>query len=50
MSCVGVFVKRDWLDAVGRHHQDAVEVRSLGQPLQPALELQPVDEKDPGLR
>ena len=36
----------DRLDAVGRHHADAAEVRSVDQAVQPALELQPVDHQD----
>ena len=37
----------DRLDAVGRHHPDTAEVRSLDQTVQPAFELQPVDDKNP---
>ena len=43
---VGVMLAGDRLDAVGRHHPDTAELGSVDQPVQPALELQPVDDND----
>ena len=39
-------VERDRLDAVGRHHAHAIEIRSVDQTVEPTFELQPVDDKD----
>ena len=39
-------VERDRVDPFGRHHPDTAEIRSVDQTGQPALELQPVDDKD----
>ena len=43
---VGAVFVSHRLDAVGRHHLDTAEVRSLDQAIQPAFKLQPVDDKD----
>jgi len=44
--CFGAMLVSDRFDAVGRHHPDTAEVRSIDQPVQPAFELQPVDDED----
>ena len=41
-----IVVERDRLDAFGRHRAYAAEVRGVDQPVQPAFELQPVDDQD----
>ena len=46
---VGAVLVGDRLDARGRHHPDAAEVRRVDQPVQPAFELQPVDDEKPGV-
>ena len=46
VAVIVLVVERDRLDAVGRHHPDTAEVRSVDQTIQPALELQPVDDND----
>ena len=38
-SVILLVVERDWLDAVGCHHPDTSEVRSVDQTVQPTFEL-----------
>ena len=44
-----VVIKGDGLDALGRHHPEAVEVRCTHETIEPALEFQSVDEQNLGL-
>ena len=41
-----VMLASNRVDAVSCLHPEAAEVRSIDQPVQPALELQPIDDKD----
>ena len=46
MLAICAVLVSDWLDAVGRHHTDTAEFRSVDQPVQPAFKLQAVDDNN----
>ena len=48
-AMVVAILKRDRLDAIGRYHTDAVKVRRLNQPVQPAFECEAVEHEDVSL-
>ena len=45
-AVIVLVVERDRLDPLGCHHAHAIEIRSVDQPIEPALELQSVGDKD----
>ena len=46
VAVIVLVVECDRLDPFGRHHARAIELGGVDQPIQPTLELQPVEHKD----